>query len=467
MSRHLLSPTRLLLVGTDLAVLGGCFLAAVMLRWWWGGQYDPLAYLHLLPGLFMFIGLFWREGLYDDLPPGPSDELRRLTIGTSIGFLIFAASTFLFRGAEHYSRIAIFLAWFLALFALPLGRGILRHLCARRPWWGIPVIILGAGRSGEAVAAALQRNPGLGLKPVAFADDDAAKHGAIVAGVLVAGAIDDAPRLAEERGVRCALAAMPGADPQRLHHLWNVLGPRFPHLVVIPGLFGFASLWVEAKDLGGILGLELRQSLLMAGPRFAKRTLDLILVTLGLLAISPLMLGLILLIRLDSRGPVFYGQTRLGRGSRSFKAWKFRSMRADADQVLAKVLADNPELRAEWDRDHKLRHDPRITRVGRFLRITSLDELPQLWNVLVGEMSLVGPRPIVQAEVAKYAAQYALYERVRPGITGLWQVSGRNNTTYDERVGLDAFYVRNWSPWLDAWILARTARTVLMREGAY
>ena len=141
-------------------------------------------------------------------------------------------------------------------------------------------------------------------------------------------------------------------------------------------------------------------------------------------------------------------------------------MHVDADDALKTALAADEDLRAEWQRTHKLRVDPRITRVGRFLRRTSLDELPQFWNVLCGDMSLVGPRPIVEAEAAKYDHGFGLYLSVRPGITGLWQVSGRNRTTYAERVRLDQFYVVNWSPWLDLYILARTVRAVLGGDGA-
>ena len=183
--------------------------------------------------------------------------------------------------------------------------------------------------------------------------------------------------------------------------------------------------------------------------------------------IAPL-LGLIaLLIKLDSPGPVLYTHTRIGFGGKPFKVWKFRTMIKDADRVLREYLEKHPELRAEWERDHKLRHDPRITRVGKWLRKTSLDELPQLWNVLRGEMSLVGPRPIVKEEVKKYGEKFSLYTKVKPGMTGLWQVSGRNDTSYEDRVNLDAYYVQNWSVWLDIYILARTVKVVVVGKGAY
>lgn len=195
--------------------------------------------------------------------------------------------------------------------------------------------------------------------------------------------------------------------------------------------------------------------------------MDVIISGSAFLAFIPVMLGIILWIKLTSPGPVFFGHERIGKGGRRFKAWKFRSMVTNGDEVLAQYLADHPEMQAEWDATYKLQNDPRITPPGRFIRKTSLDELPQLWNVLKGEMSLVGPRPIVTGEVERYKGAFKSYQRVIPGVTGLWQVSGRNLTTYDRRVELDEFYVRNWSVWFDLYILGRTIKTVLLREGAF
>jgi Undecaprenyl-phosphate galactose phosphotransferase WbaP len=199
----------------------------------------------------------------------------------------------------------------------------------------------------------------------------------------------------------------------------------------------------------------------------AKRVFDLtLLLALGL-ATLPLIGAIALLVRLTSPGAIFYAQERIGRHGRRFKAWKFRTMLPDADVVLSEYLQLHPGPAAEWKANHKLRFDPRVTWIGRILRSTSLDELPQIWNVLLGEMSFVGPRPIVAAEIDKYAEHYEHYLQVPPGITGLWQVSGRNNTTYDERVALDVYYVQNWSLWLDLYILGCTAKVVFLCEGAY
>ena len=221
------------------------------------------------------------------------------------------------------------------------------------------------------------------------------------------------------------------------------------------------------KDLGGILGIEVRQQLLRLGPKIAKALVDIIVTVVALVISAPLIPLITLLIKLDSKGPVFYRQTRYGKDGKPFEAWKFRTMVENAEVVLEEFLAKHPELKDEWDRDQKLRNDPRVTRLGKFLRKTGLDELPQIFNVIKGEMSIVGPRPIVQGEIKKYGKCYSLYAKVKPGITGLWQVSGRNDVSYEERVALDAYYVRNWSVWLDLYILARTVPVASSGKGAY
>ena len=210
-----------------------------------------------------------------------------------------------------------------------------------------------------------------------------------------------------------------------------------------------------------------RNGLLNPRSQRIKRSLDLLfVVVLGAIAVVPGILIAIAIV-LDSRGPVFFTHTRVGKGRRSLRIWKFRSMVKDADSRLEKYLLENPVSAAEWAMTHKLRDDPRVTRVGRFLRKTSLDELPQLWNVLRGDMSMVGPRPIVSAEISKYGSGFRLYSQVSPGLTGLWQVSGRNDTHYTRRVELDCHYIHRWSLWMDFRILVKTVRVVLMGHGAY
>jgi Undecaprenyl-phosphate galactose phosphotransferase WbaP len=201
--------------------------------------------------------------------------------------------------------------------------------------------------------------------------------------------------------------------------------------------------------------------------RIVKRFLDIALILLASPIIVPVLLLIAVAVRLSSPGPVFFTHRRIRAHGSFFSMWKFRTMCQNSAEILDAHLAANPAARAEWLRTHKLRNDPRITPIGNFLRRTSLDELPQLWNVLTGSMSLVGPRPIVAAEVEKYGEHFADYCRVKPGITGLWQVSGRSEVTYDQRVKLDATYAREWSLSQDALILARTFTSVVNQNGAY
>jgi exopolysaccharide production protein ExoY len=197
------------------------------------------------------------------------------------------------------------------------------------------------------------------------------------------------------------------------------------------------------------------------------RMIDIVLSISALIFLAPLMLLVALAVYIVDPGPVLFGHRRLGKDGRTFRCWKFRSMVVDADARLQALLASDPQARAEWEADHKLRNDPRVTRIGHFLRKSSLDELPQFFNVLMGDMSLVGPRPIVSDEVAKYGRYFAKYCQVRPGITGLWQISGRNDVSYRRRVAMDIAYVRSKSLALDMGILLLTVPRVVARRGSY
>lgn len=200
---------------------------------------------------------------------------------------------------------------------------------------------------------------------------------------------------------------------------------------------------------------------------FGKRAIDLLMVAALVPLLVPVCVAIALLVVLTSRGSIFYSHRRICRHGAFFSMWKFRTMCLDSAEVLDRYLESNPEARREWVSCHKLRYDPRVTLIGSFLRKYSLDELPQIWNVLRGQMSLVGPRPVVAAEVEKYHDDFSSYTRVKPGVTGLWQVSGRSRTTYTERVAFDCRYVASWSLWLDLKILARTVLCVVNSDGAF
>jgi Undecaprenyl-phosphate galactose phosphotransferase WbaP len=212
--------------------------------------------------------------------------------------------------------------------------------------------------------------------------------------------------------------------------------------------------------------LRVRDLLVVGVGGRVKRLMDVLLAGLGVVFLSPLLLVLAVLVKLTSRGPVLFGHRRLGEGGKPIRIYKFRSMAVDAEARLQEMLTTEPALRTEYEATYKLRDDPRITPLGRWLRRTSLDELPQLFNVLHGDLSLVGPRPIVADEIAKYGPASAAILRVSPGVTGLWQVSGRSDLDYAERVRLDMDYITHWSLWLDLRILAATLPAILRRKGA-
>ena len=454
------------LVATDLFALSLSALLAVYGRWIFEGGYHPRLYLALWPITGVFILAYACVKLYPAVPLSAPEELRRLTFITSMLYLSLGTATFLFKETTTYSRAVLLIAYALSLISVPLARGILRLLCSSKSWWGYPTVIFSNGSLAEEVVTTLLRQPEIGLKPVAILNDQDEDRLDIL-GVPVAGNLDLSEELSRRFKIRYGICIMPDLPPQQNRQLMEQLSQTYHHLIVMPQLAGFSSLWVTAIDLGGMLGLEVRHRLLDPGRRGLKRLLEILIIVISSPILLPLLAIIALAIKIESRGPVFYTQSRIGVCGRHFDAWKFRTMVRHAERVLERHLNNHPHLKEEWKNDHKLKQDPRITKVGWLLRKTSLDELPQLWNVILGDMSLVGPRPIVDEEVEKYGESFSLYKQVSPGLTGIWQVSGRNNLSYDQRIQMDAYYVRNWSVWLDIHLLARTVHAVFMCHGAY
>jgi Undecaprenyl-phosphate galactose phosphotransferase WbaP len=467
----LVSPRRLpntvlCLMASDVATLLLSVAIGLMCKSIVSGVQSWEPYVRLWPFLFVFIAVYALVGLYGGVALSPPEELRRATLSSVIVFVVLGAATVSLRGASRYFTWVMFLAILLSLILLPLLRGIVRAHFANEPWWGNPAVVFGAGEAGRKVVSTLLDQPGLGLKPVAVVDEDPDQPGAI-RGVPVMRSYELAAQVPQSCEFAYAVVAMPGVPSSRFLSTIESYGLRFSRILMIPNFSDFCSLWVNPKSVGGMLGLEVCQQAFVRERQWPKRVLDVVLTLLGAVLVLPLIGLMALWIKADSPGPAFYAQQRIGQDGKQFQAWKFRSMIQDADGILRRYLDENPAMRDEWARTHKLRDDPRITRAGKFLRRTSLDELPQLWNVIKGEMSLVGPRPIVEAEIPKYGSRFSLYTKVKSGLTGMWQISGRSDTSYDERVQLDSYYVRNWSVWLDLYILFRTIETVLLRKGAY
>lgn len=440
---------QLALLTADLTAV--CLTASMAVLGWLalGHPLSPAFYASLWPLAALFAAAYASAGLYTSIALHPAEELRRLTVATSLVCLSLSAMTFLAKEGTAYSRAVFLLTWLGALVSVPVLRALVRHAAGPRAWWGQSAVIVGDPEHGARLLEQLRAKPSLGLKPVAVAEPALARL------------------YREQLGVRCAiLTAASFRDPLELAAWLGELQQVFSRVILVPAVSGVPTLGVHSTDLNGILGLEMSHRLLRPSSVRVKQVSDIVLAALVTVAALPLLAAIALAVRATSPGPVFFAHARRGRGGRVFTAWKFRTMVADADAVLARHLSENEEARREWEAAQKLGRDPRVTPVGRWLRRYSLDELPQLWNVLRREMSLVGPRPIIDAEIARYGQGYALYQRVLPGLTGLWQVSGRNRLPYEERVKLDLYYVTNWSLWLDLYILARTARAVLQGEGA-
>lgn len=416
----------------------------------------------LLAG-FMFMSLYPAAGL------SVVQELRRTTLFVSAIMGTAVVVLFLLGRAGSASRGAWLLTWFFMVCSVPLARALVRHLLASRSWWGVPTVILGAGKTAELLVERTKRLPGIGFKVIACFDDDPAKHGTTIHGVPVVGTLADAADMQASWRASYAMVAMPGIGPQRLSQLMQQYGRVYPHVLVVPNTLGLASAGVGARDVGGVVAIYNKQNLLMRHNRIAKRLIDLLILVPGGI-VGALLVGLGALgVLLVDRGNPFYYQVREGLDGKSIRVWKIRTMRKDADAYLQRYLATHPEAQAEWQRHYKLSNDPRVLPVvGRLLRRTSLDELPQLWNIFLGQMSFVGPRPFPYYHLEGFAPEFRdLRTSVTPGLTGYWQVTSRSTADLDLQESLDTYYVRNWSIWLDIYILARTPGAVLFGKGAY
>lgn len=417
--------------------------------------------LYVMP---LFPISFSFRSLYPGFGVDVIEELRSLTYSTTIVFAILVTITFFVQGAWESSRTAFILSWVFCLPLLPLGRALMKKIFGTKTWWGIPVMIIGAGKAGEQVIRSLQKHRHIGLRPIVAVDDDIDRWGYIDK-IPVVGGLEIAPELAAKLKIDHAIIAMPSVPKKRQQEIIMNYSRFFTHTTVIPELFGLSSLWVSTRDLGGILGLEVQQSLLRGISRFKKRVFDIVFSSLLILMLLPIYIIISILIRIDSKGKVFFRQKRMGINDSRFRIIKFRTMHIDAESKLSSILEENEELKAEYDTYHKLRNDPRLTRIGKFIRKFSLDELPQFINVLRGEMSLIGPRAYIPWEKKKMNGYEEIILKVKPGISGLWQVTDRNQSSFEERNITDVYYIRNWSMFMDFYIMARTIAVIITGRG--
>lgn len=370
--------------------------------------------------------------------------------------------------AGSTSRLFVALLWLTAFIMLVIFRYAGKQLLRKMDFLGEPVLLMGAGKTAVVLLPHMLEDSGLNYRFIGFLEDGVPEP-EVAAALPCLGGFRDAPKVIAETGVRNLIVMAPGLNSTTVQELVYRLQPLVNRISFIPDLGSLPVGTLEFTSLvdGHAVMFRLKNNLASWYNQFLKRVFDFTLTLLGTVLISPVLIAIALWIRKDSPGPIIFKHKRLGRNGREFSCYKFRSMCVDADAKLEELLRTDPAAKTEWEKEFKLKDDPRITKSGAFLRKTSLDELPQIFNVLKGEMSLVGPRPIIQAEVLRYGKYIQDYYMVRPGITGMWQTSGRSDVDYAERVQLDTWYVRNWNVWFDVVLLWRTFSVVVHKKGAY
>ncbi|MDA1028388.1 MAG: undecaprenyl-phosphate galactose phosphotransferase WbaP [Bacteroidetes bacterium] len=427
------------------------FLGEPLTHWW----------IEFIVPMWILVAIAFK--LYPGWGLGAVEELRRQTLSLCIVFSLAVSMLFWLQMGSITSRFSLTVAFALGLFLVPAIRKVVKALLIKSNQYGLPVVIYGAEEEGRDLVRHLESEKGLGYKPIAFLDDHPAYWGAHIRGIPVLG---DTNLVLPDAQV--AILAMNNVEPEYRQHLLEGPLSYYRNVIIIPDLRELPSLWVGTVDMGGTLGLKISMNLADPISKLVKRSFDLAATVLTSVFWLPLVGVVAGLIWMGDRKNPFFLQTRMGHRGRVFQTWKFRTMVTNAEQVLQKALLDDPALKAEWEKDFKLKKDPRITPLGHFLRRYSLDEIPQLFNVLIGQMSLVGPRPLPGYHEEELEERIrAMRRRVSPGMTGMWQVSGRSDAGTNGMELFDSYYVRNWSIWLDIVILVRTFSAVVRSSGAY
>ncbi len=485
-----------LLAATDIVLTIASFTLAFYLRhhdqvlhrtgpagWTWSREFAPYALLlplvipiRLL--LLRYYDLYRLRGEFSFV-----EDMARVFRATAIGSLLIVAATFMYRGgvayrAFSYSRAVFLFDFLLALASIGAVRMLLRGgqvLVRRRGVNLIPTLIVGRGPEAVLCIQEMRARPELGYRVIGIVDNGPVDAGSTFEGVPVIGDLRSLPEAIRDSGANEVIISDPNVPGEALFEVMIQTGRRRGvEFRIAPTLLNCLPSKTEIDQVGSLPMVTLFRSPLSSTARMAKRGSDLIIASLALAILSPLWLLIALLIKLDSRGPVFYKQERVGMDGRVFLFYKFRTMRAGTDdaehrEFQRRYISGQPDSNLGDDERpaYKLRADDRVTRLGRILRRMSIDELPQLFNVLRGDMSVVGPRPPIPYEVESYELWHRKRLDMKPGITGLWQVSGRNRLPFDEMVRMDLYYIENWSLLLDVKIILQTLPVMWRGEDAY
>lgn len=414
---------------------------------WFGTEVDyPSIERMMHICILLAITIFAAGGLYPGYGLSAVKELQQISRATMAVFFLLMGVSYLIKSNYNFSRFVLLSTFVLDLFLLPLAHFALRSFLSRLPIYGTAAHIFGPDEETQKIVAYLAGNRKMGWQVEAVFPLDSAKN-------------------VDQIHQKAAIAILAANSLNIARAYERELSRKYNKVVVIPKRSTLISHWVEPRDLGDKLGLEFKYNLLEWHSRFIKQSTDLILSIIGIVLLSPVLAISAILIKLDSPGPVIFKQTRMGKGQQPFQLFKFRTMYIQSDEILEKALSKNKSLKKEFDQYHKIRNDPRVTRVGRLLRRYSIDEFPQLFNVLAGDMSLSGPRPYLPAEKAEMKDYIKTILRVKPGISGWWQVLGRNDLDFNRRLEMDEYYIANWSIWMDIYIFMKTFGVILVGKG--
>ncbi|MGI5069695.1 undecaprenyl-phosphate galactose phosphotransferase WbaP [Treponema pectinovorum] len=437
--------------------IGISFFIVNLINYHWINFKSFVTYWVYLPPM---IAVFYAAGLYPGISLPPADEVKKFGICSFFVFVGIALSITVEQVDDKWPLvIALILASPFALVFLPSGRELSRHIFSNKRWFGVPAVIIVKDENSFFIVDRLLNRKDLGYKPALIICQKNINP-YMYKDIPVYSYSKELEEVVKATRIKVAIITDWELNDTR------IINSYFRYTITIPKTQDINTVFTNIRDFGGVLGFSSTHNLTKPFSLFVKRLVDILLLLVSSPITIPVVLIVALCVKLSSKGPIFYGHKRIGKDGKEFKCWKFRSMVIDADKRLEEILKD-PVMAKEWEKDRKFSNDPRVTKIGKILRKTSLDEIPQFFNVLTGDMSFVGPRPVTKPELEKYGSKADFILTVNPGLSGMWQISGRSDTGYEERITLDSYYIQNWSVWLDIWIIIKTVYVVIKGKGAY
>ncbi|MFC2163895.1 undecaprenyl-phosphate galactose phosphotransferase WbaP [Acidobacteriota bacterium] len=474
MKKKIISLVSLVII--DFVALLACFLLAYLIRSEFlsfffdkfeKGMLDPLpTYLNYSYIAFIWFLIFFYEKLYTKRFPF-WDEVKVLVKSTTLSSTLVIVLIFLIKKQFSFSTTLIVLLWIISLFLFPLFRFFTKILLIKFNIWTKKLIILGTNKTSYLAYKGIIQNRTMGYSIVGFFKETP-QISKEFHSIKILGSMSEFEELVGTQNSKDIMIALPDLPKEQLNQLISKCENRSESLWIVPRIGDIITTGIELEAIGQVLALRTKKNLEKPWNILLKTLFDTTLSLVLFFLLLPFLLIISLAVKLDTKGPIIYRQKRLGKMKKTFDLYKFRSMYVNGENKLHEYLKDRQDAHEEWKKFRKLKnHDPRVTRIGKFIRSRSLDELPQLINVIQGNMSLVGPRPYLVEELKEKDSFKAVVSKVKPGITGLWQISGRSDLPFEDRLALDEHYIRNWDLWLDITILFKSVKIWFTKKGAY